>query len=781
VTPPPRPVGSLDVAFISGTSASLDGADVALRWTVAPGAPTQAGLEGAIDRSPLRTVRVPGGSTRLPLAVRAGHDYGYLLSAAGSAAAGWAPVGLGFRLTAVDDRNTTVAYSGAWAAAGFPGYLGRSVRYSGSPGAAVSLTFSGRGIAWIGPVGPGRGTSRVEVDGGAAGTVREAAGRFLPRQVLFARSWPTSGSHTIRIVVNGGRGLVAVDSFAILADAPPPATPRAPPPTAAPPAELASAKTPIRAAFYYGWFPEGWTQQGAAAYTNFHPTAGTYDSSNQATLAEEIGAMRYAGISAGLASWWGPGTRTDGRMPELLAAARGTGLSWAINDGLEETGDPDVAQLTSAFQYIASHYAADPAYLRIGGRYVVFVSAAPDDACAMVDRWTKANITRAYLVLPAFPGSDRCTSQPDEWYGADPTLASQQVGQSSYTVSPGFWRPNEAARLVRDLDRWAINVAAMVASGARFQLIDSFNQWADGSSVESATEWASTSGYGSYLDVLHTSGASPAQPGGSGDAVLVGAGNIAGCRVSNDVATAQIVNSVPGTVFTVGDAAGDSGTSDEYRDCYGRAWGGFLDRTRPSPGTRDYRTPAAAGYFGYFGARAGAPDRGYYAYDLGSWRIYVLNSNCTKVGGCGKGSPQEKWLLADLAANPRTCIGAYWQEARFSSGRFGNEAGLQPFWVDLYNHGAEFVINGHDHNYQRYAPQTPAGKADSAKGIREFIVGTGGNGHTSLMPDPIPNREVSNDTAFGVLKLTLHASGYEWQFLSTARTSFTDSGAERCH
>ena len=158
--------------------------------------------------------------------------------------------------------------------------------------------------------------------------------------------------------------------------------------------------------------------------------------------------------------------------------------------------------------------------------------------------------------------------------------------------------------MARDLDRWTGNVAAMVASGARFQLIDSFNQWADGSSVESATEWASTSGYGSYLDVLHASGASPAQPGGPGDAVLVGAGNIAACRVSNDVATAQIVNSVPGTVFTVGDAAGDSGTSDEYRDCYGRAWGGFLDRTRPSPGTRDYRTAAAAGYFGYFGARA---------------------------------------------------------------------------------------------------------------------------------------------------------------------------------
>ncbi|MEA2544984.1 MAG: hypothetical protein QOI09_257 [Chloroflexota bacterium] len=788
-TPPATPVaqlvGSLDVGLVTGVSAARDGATASVRWKPAAGAATTAALRAAVDGRNLRPVRIGAGTTRTPLNLRTGHEYGYVLSAPSSADAVWTPVGLGFRLTAVDDRNTTLAYTGSWASAGFTGYLGGSARYSGAAGASVSLTFSGRSIAWVGPVGPGRGQARVEVDGATAAIVHQASGRFLPRQVLFATSWPASGRHTIRIVVGGGRGLVAVDSFAVLVGAPSPPLPpvETPPPgSSPPPATLPDATLPIRAAFYYGWYPEAWAQQEAPAYTNFHPTSGAYDSSNPATLAEQIGSMRYGGISAGLASWWGQGTRTDGRMAQLLAAARDTGLSWAINDGLEETGDPDVAQLTSALQYIATRYGGDPAYLRIGGRFVVFVSAGPNDGCPMVDRWRQANTTNTYLVLPAFPGSDGCASQPDDWYAADPSSPAQQVGQSSYTINPGFWRLNEAARLARDLDRWGLNVGAMVASGTRFQLINSFNQWADGSSVESAGEWASASGHGAFLDVLHANGVQPpVQPGDQGDATLVGAGNIAACRTSNDAATAQIVSSAGGTVFTVGDAAGNSGTPDEYRTCYGPTWGGFLQRTRPSPGTRDYRTAGAGGYFGYFGKLAGASDRGYYAYDLGSWRIYVLNSNCAKVGGCARGSPQEKWLLADLKANPHACVGAYWQEARFSSGRFGNDTRFQPFWSDLYSHGAEFVINGHDHNYQRYAPQTPGGKPDPGHGIREFIVGTGGNGHTSLLADPIPNREVSNDTAFGVLKLTLHATGYEWEFLSTARAPFTDSGAESCH
>jgi hypothetical protein len=478
-------------------------------------------------------------------------------------------------------------------------------------------------------------------------------------------------------------------------------------------------------------------------------------------------------------------------MPGLLTAARGSGLSWAVNDEVEEVKDLDSDAIAETLRYIADHYANDPAYLRIDGRFVVFVGAAADDGCAMVERWTSANTMRAYLVLPAVPGYAGCASQPDQWYASDPTVADQQAGSSSYAISAGFWRSGEPARLQRDTGRWATSIRAMISSGSRLQLVGTFNQWGDGSSVESASEWASASGYGSYLDALHENGAngpsaSSPPPGGGpsaspGDPVLVGAGAIASCGNTNDEATANILTTVDGTVFTVGDNAFDSGTLQEFQDCYGASWGAVLDRTRPAVGSREYITPDAAGYFAYFGPAAGPAKKGYYAYDLGHWRIYVLNSNCAKVGGCAAGSPQEKWLRADLAAHKNSCIGAYWQTARFSSGRFGDDPRMQPFWQALYDHGAEFVINGHDHNYQRYVPMTPLGKVDRSKGIREFIVGTGGNGHTSLSTVNPTIREAGSDLAYGVLRLTLHETGYEWQFLATSKAPFTDSGFETCH
>jgi hypothetical protein len=581
-----------------------------------------------------------------------------------------------------------------------------------------------------------------------------------------------------------------IDSFAVIGQpAREPAGLPTPSPTPTPSSgpTLPSATLPLRAAFYYGWYPEAWHQQGSESWTVFHPTAGGYDSSDSQVVASQIDAMRYGGIGAGIASWWGPLTRTDGRMPQLLAAARGTGLFWAVNDEVEEVKDLDGATIADTLRYIADHYANDPAYLRIDGRFVVFVGAGDDDRCAMVERWTSANTMHAYLVLPAVPGYAGCASQPDQWYSSNPTVADQQVASSSYAISAGFWRPGEPARLQRDAGRWSASVQAMNASGARLQLVGSFNQWGDGSSIESASEWASASGYGTYLDALHDNGASGPSPGSpppggsAGDPVLVGAGAIASCGSTNDEATAQILSTVEGTVFTVGDNAFDAGSLQEFQNCYGPSWGAFLDRTRPAAGNRDYITPDAAGYFAYFGSAAGPIDKGYYAYDLGKWRIYVLNSNCTKVGGCAAGSAQETWLRADLDAHPNSCIGAYWQTARFSSGRFGDDPRMQPFWQDLYDHGAEFVINGHDHNYQRYAPMTPLGEVDRAKGIREFIVGTGGNGHTSLSTTTPTIREAASDLAYGVLRITLHETGYEWQFLATSKAPFTDSGAESCH
>ena len=257
-----------------------------------------------------------------------------------------------------------------------------------------------------------------------------------------------------------------------------------------------------------------------------------------------------------------------------------------------------------------------------------------------------------------------------------------------------------------------------------------------------------------------------------GDPVFVGAGDIANCGNSNDEATAKLLDSIPGTIFTVGDNAYPDGTASQFTDCYAPTWGRHKDRTRPAPGNHDYHTAGAAGYFNYFGAAAGDPGKGYYSYNLGAWHIISLNSEVTS-------SAQEQWLRADLAANNSRCTLAYWHHPRFSSGQHGNSTRSQAFWQALYDAGADVVLNGHDHTYERFAPQNPSGQADPNRGIREFVVGTGGAG---LYPFPTtqPNTEVRNNTTFGVLKLTLHATSYDWQFVPIAGQTFTDSGSADC-
>jgi hypothetical protein len=264
------------------------------------------------------------------------------------------------------------------------------------------------------------------------------------------------------------------------------------------------------------------------------------------------------------------------------------------------------------------------------------------------------------------------------------------------------------------------------------------------------------------------------------DPVLVGAGDISRCSRSGDEATARLLDGIPGTVYTTGDNAYESGTPTEFANCYDPTWGRHKARTRPAPGNHEYKTPGASGYFGYFGARAGAKSRGYYAYDLGRWRVYALNSMCEKVGGCGPTSPMLTWLKNDLAANPRACALAYFHHPLFSSGEHGNQAKMRPTWNALYAADTEVVLNGHDHDYERFAPQTPRGAADAARGIRQFVVGTGGGSHYAF--DTVkPNSRVRNATTYGVLKLTLHPDSYDWRFVPQAGKSFTDSGSTRCH
>ena len=262
-----------------------------------------------------------------------------------------------------------------------------------------------------------------------------------------------------------------------------------------------------------------------------------------------------------------------------------------------------------------------------------------------------------------------------------------------------------------------------------------------------------------------------------GDPVLVGAGDIASLNSNGDTNTAALLDNIPGTVYTAGDNAYPNGTLEQFNAYYQPTWGRHKARTRPSPGNHEYNTAGAVGYYSYFGALAGPSGRGYYSYDLGNWHVVSLNSEVNMAAG----SPQETWLRGDLQASTKPCTFAYWHKPLFTSAtNHGPEVATRPLFQALYDHDAEVVVAGHNHNYERFAPMNPAGGLDTANGIRTFVAGTGGVGHYTF-GTPQPNSQVRNSTAFGVLKFTLHSNSYDWQFVPVAGQSFTDSGTTACH
>jgi hypothetical protein len=264
-------------------------------------------------------------------------------------------------------------------------------------------------------------------------------------------------------------------------------------------------------------------------------------------------------------------------------------------------------------------------------------------------------------------------------------------------------------------------------------------------------------------------------------AILVGAGDIADCRdLSGATATAKLLEKIPGTVMAVGDLAYPDGTKENF-ECYNRTWGRVRSRTRPAPGNHEFHAAGASPYFEYFGAAAGDPKDGFYSYELGSWHVVVLNSECADIGGCDANSREGHWLRADLAGHPAACTLAYWHKPLFSSGSaHGNDVTMKPLFQELYEAHADVVVNGHDHNYERFAPQNAEGAGDAVRGIREFVVGTGGK---NLRPILLarPNSESRSAEAFGVLKLTLRSHSYDWRFISEAGKKFADSGTAKCH
>jgi hypothetical protein len=278
-----------------------------------------------------------------------------------------------------------------------------------------------------------------------------------------------------------------------------------------PPADRSQPSFPIRAAFYYAWYPEAWTRDAIFPYSIFHPSLGFYDADEAPVVKRETDALRYAHLNAGIYSWWGVhgSPPTDGRFWRYLAVARTTPFRWAIYYEPEGYGNPSVEQIRSDLEYIRDTYATKPAYLKVNGRFVVFVYGGAE-SCDTPARWKAANATvGAYLVLKAFDDYLTCPAQPDAWHQysgtrSEYTLPPDDPHPGSFMIAPGFDEVRSGrAALTRDPAGWRRGIADMVASQAPWQLVISFNEWPEGTSVESAREWASPSGYGSYADALH--------------------------------------------------------------------------------------------------------------------------------------------------------------------------------------------------------------------------------------------------------------------------------------
>jgi len=630
-----------------------------------------------------------------------------------------------------------------------------------------------------------------------------------------------------------------------LTPTPTPSPSPAPTSTPIPPDPYFQPQPPIQAAFFYPWFPQAWKQSNIYPYTNYTPALGFYSSTDDATIDQQLRLAAQAHLEAFISSWWGQGHHTDTAFQYILNRSERSdspypNLRWAIYYENESQGDPTVEQIVSDLQYLADKAFSHVGYLRVNGKPVVFVYANSLDSCGMADRWVQAKAQfggGVYIVLKVFSGYRNCASQPDAWHQYAPAKNYDSQLPWSISVSPGFWKVGEQPRLPRDPIRFESDVQKMAASGAFWQLVTTWSEWGEGTSVEPATEFGNT-----YLDILcrdlpgaasctvdpaptgtptATPTASPTptptatptplptltptpQPGT--DPVLAGAGDIGSVSGGHAEETAKLLDAIfasgaTGGVFTAGDNMNEAyAPYSYYTDYFDKSWGRFKALIRPAAGNHDYAPyldgtdSFGNGYFDYydgignFTGPAGDRDKGYYSYNLGAWHVVVLNSNCTRGDACGTGTVQEKWdrqmawLRGDLEANKdKACTVAYWHHPLFSSGQHGSQTFMQPFWQTLYDYGVDVVLNGHDHDYERFALQDPNGNADPLHGIREFVVGTGGRANR-IANTYQPNQEVYSDATNGVLNLTLHPTSYDWQFLSIAGSnSFTDSGSQSCH
>lgn len=262
---------------------------------------------------------------------------------------------------------------------------------------------------------------------------------------------------------------------------------------------------------------------------------------------------------------------------------------------------------------------------------------------------------------------------------------------------------------------------------------------------------------------------------------ILAAGDIASCASGGDEATANLLDARPhALIVTLGDNVTDNGTAAEFANCYNPSWGRHKGRTRPALGDREYAVFRAGGYFGAFGSAAGEAPLGWYSYDLGTWQVIVMNSNCEAVG-CALGGTQETWLRQAMGANPRACTLAVLHHPRWSSGTTsGPTPAVAPLYQALHDAGVDVLLSAHERNYERFPPLDPAGNFDPVRGVRQFVVGTGGRSHQPFGP-PQFGSQVRNDNTFGLLVLTLRPTSYDWQFVPEAGKTFTDAGSSPCH
>lgn len=560
---------------------------------------------------------------------------------------------------------------------------------------------------------------------------------------------------------------------------------------------------------------------------SFDPATELYSSNNDQIIYWQLRKLAEARQEVAISSWWGQNHKTDKTFRKIITDVMNRPdnpyphLRWSLYYEQEGFNDYPVSQMVDDLNYIKSNYTSQPAYFKINGRPVIFVYGDAADGSGMASRWKQVrDQTGFYVVLKLFPGYQTDPNQPDSWHQYAPATRSQIHSPHSAMVSPGFWLVDTAERLPRNASEFETAVTSMVQANATWKLTETWNEWGEGTSVEpgeqvtqtkSGQATLKTNGYlfkNLYVDILKRN-LPPLEAGtGAGqaplatptlavqptllsdDPVIAAAGDIVCGSSSSGAACKQLETSNllltinPDVVLPLGDIQYENGALSDFNTFYHPTWGRLKSKTRPVVGNHEYLTTNASGYFDYFNGvgvqtgSAGDRAKGYYAYTLGSWRLYALNSNCSQAGGCQAGSPQETWLKNDLAANPKKCVLAYYHHPLHTSGSRASESKVQDLYKALYTAGADVILAGHEHNYERFAPQDVSAKADP-RGIREFVVGTGGRNFTKFV-SIAPNSEARNDNTFGVLKMTLHATSYTWEFLPIAGSLFTDKGSSNC-